>query len=157
MEPEPVAQIIGRTLELLPLPPPDADEQGSLQPQIQAALDQSLKAVFPQRRFIVTTSVGGKAKPNLRLLGTSFWPDLEIADGDRLLAAIEVKVVRPGNSPSKAIAEAIGQSLVYSIRYPRVFAFIVNFGHSDDRYHNEDAGIIKQLHQLNIELMLRRP
>jgi hypothetical protein len=67
-----------------------------------------------------------------------------------------VKLIRSQQSASKAIAEAIGQSIIYSIRYPRVFTFVAHYGRSDDRYHEEDAGLEKRLLPLNIELILRR-
>lgn len=103
-----------------------------------------------------TISVGGIGKPKLRLLGTSFWPDVEVTEGTIRLAAIEVKLIRSQQPASKAIAEAIGQSIIYSIRYPYVFTFLVHYGRSDDRYHDEDAGLEKRLSPYNVELILRR-
>jgi hypothetical protein len=49
----------------------------------------------------------------------------------------------PRQPASKAIAEAIGQSMIYSIRYPHVFTFIV-------------VGLEKRLSPHNVELILRR-
>jgi hypothetical protein len=45
---------------------------------------------------------------------------------------------------------------VYSVRYPRVFVFIVHQGQSDNRLHEEDTSFEKRLSLLNIELILRR-
>jgi hypothetical protein len=157
MEEDSLPEVIRGALEEIPLPPPGVNEQTDLQPQVQAALEKAFNRTFPQRPLHITTSIGGAAKPNLRLLGTSFWPDVEIAEGDTLLAAIEVKIVRPRQTPSKAIAEALGQSLVYSIRYHWVFAFVVHHGRSDDRHHSEDARLARRLLPLNIQLVLRRP
>jgi hypothetical protein len=104
----------------------------------------------------VTTSIGGRGKPRVELLGTSFWPDIEIKEGNTLLVAIEVKLVRRDQSASKALAEAIGQGVVYSVRYPRVFVLIVHYGRSNDRFHEEDASFERRLSLLNIELIMRR-
>lgn len=123
---------------------------------MQAELEQSFRKLFPRATLLTTISIGGKGKPNLRLLGTSFWPDVEVTDGNTRFAAIEVKLIRPRQPASKAIAEAIGQSIIYSIHYPRVFAFILHHGRSDDRFHDEDAVLKKRLLPINVELILRR-
>ena len=68
-----------------------------------------------------------------------------------------MKLIRSGQPASKAIAEAIGQSIIYSIRYPHVFSFIVHYGRSDARSHDEDTGLDKRLSPYNVELILRRP
>ena len=86
------------------------------QPHIQAAarritatgVSRSTRTNDYQRR--------GTGKPNLKLLGTSFWPDIEISEGGTRRAAIEVKLIHPRQRASHAIAEAIGQSVIYSIR-----------------------------------------
>lgn len=152
-----VADVIRNTLARFVLAPAYADEQRDLQPHIQAAIEESLRQSFPAVTLRTTISVGGTGKPNLRLLGTSFWPDVDVSEGSMRLAAIEVKLIRPRQLASKAIAEAIGQSIIYSIRYPRVFTFIVHQGRSDGRYHDEDAALEKRLSPLNVELIVRRP
>lgn len=152
-----VAGVIRETLARFPLVPEPVDEEKDLQPRIQAAIEQSLRQSFPGAALLITISVGGTGKLNLKLFGTSFWPDVEVSEDGTRLAAIEVKLIRPGRPASKAIAEAIGQSIIYSIRYPRVFTFIVHTGRSDDRYHAEDAGLEKRLLPLNVEIIFRRP
>jgi len=152
----PVAEVIRETLTQMPLASEYADEQRDLQPHVQRALEESLRRSFPAANLRTTISVGGTGKPNLRLHGTSFWPDVEVTEGTVRLAAIEVKLIRSRQPASKAIAEAIGQSIIYSIRYPHVFAFIVHYGRSDARLHDEDAGLEKRLSPYNVELILRR-
>jgi len=101
--------------------------------------------------------VGGRGKPHLKAFGTSFWPDVEIADASGgPIVAIEVKRFRTTERASKPIAETIGQSLVYSIRYPHVFAFVVHYGRCDDLFHGEDASLEKRLAQCNVTVILRR-
>ncbi len=151
-----VAMVVREALTTMPLAPTYPDEQRDLQPHIQAVLQQSLEQSFPGAGLRTTISVGGTARPNLKLLGTSFWPDVEITDGTMQLVAIEAKRIRSQERPSKAIAEAIGQSVIYSIRYPHVFAFVVHYGLSDDRYHDEDMALEKRLAPSNVELILRR-
>ncbi|MBI1894446.1 MAG: hypothetical protein HYS14_10065, partial [Candidatus Rokubacteria bacterium] len=127
-----VAEAIRGTLVRMPLAQSYADEQRDLQPHVQRALEESLQGSFPGADLRTVISVGGTGKPNLRLLGTRFWPDVEISDSTKPIAAIEVKLIRSEHPASKAIAEAIGQSIIYSIRYPRVFTFVVHYGRSDD-------------------------
>jgi hypothetical protein len=151
-----VADVIRETLTRMRLASEYADEQRDLQPHVQRALEESLRQSFPAANLRTTISVGGTGKPSLRLLGTSFWPDVEVTADAASLAAIEVKLIRSQQPASKAIAEAIGQSIIYSIRYPYVFIFLVHYGRSDARHHEEDAGLTKRLSPYNVELILRR-
>src|SRR3989442_8640377 len=156
-DPSLVAQVIREALIRAPLAEAYADEQRDLQPHIQNVLDAALGQAFGQGALRTAISVGGTGKPNLKLLGTSFRPDVEVTEGTSRLAAIEVKLIRAQQPASKAIAEAIGQSVIYSIRYPHVFTFLVHYGRSDARRHEEDAGLEKRLSPFNVELILRRP
>jgi hypothetical protein len=131
-------------------------EQRDLQPHVQAALQDELRKSFPLAALAVNISVGGIGKPSLKLLGTSFWPDVEITEGNTPIAAIETKLVRPGENPSKGISEALGQAIIYGIHYPKVFALVVHFGRSDPRSHDEDAALTNHLIPFNVELVLRR-
>ncbi|HXH22404.1 MAG TPA: hypothetical protein VNN10_10260 [Dehalococcoidia bacterium] len=151
-----VAEAIRETLVRMPLAASYADEQRDLQPYAQRALEETFQQSFPTANLRTVISVGGTGKPSLSLLGTRFWPDVEIRAGTTAVAAIEVKLIRQGHPASKAIAEAVGQSLIYSIRYPRVFTFVVHYGRSDLRYHDDDAELAKRLSRLNVELILRR-
>lgn len=155
-DPALVALTIREALTRMPLAGTYSDEQRDLQPAVQAALEPALLRAFPDAPLRTVISVGGTGKPNLKLLGTSFWPDVEVTEDGTQLAAIEVKFIRAGQPASKALAEVIGQAVIYSIRYPRVFAFVINYGRSDDRYHAADADLDKRLMPFNIELILRR-
>ena len=150
-----VADVVGNTLRHFALGAAYASEQRELQPAVQAVLEQALENSFPDSGLQTTISVGGAGKPSLQLLGTSFWPDVEISDEKKGLVAIEVKLIQPNRPASKAIAEAIGQSLIYSIRYPRAYAFIVHYGKSDDGLRAGDTKLMDQLLRLNIELIVR--
>ena len=150
-----VAEVIRETLTRMQLPSAYEDEQRDLQPHVQRALEKSLRQSLPGADLRTIISVGGSGKPNLRLLGTSFWPDVEVTEGTSRLAAIEVKLIRAQQPASKAIAEAIGQSIIYSIRYPHVFTFLVHYGRSDARQHEEDASLEKRLSPYNVELIVR--
>jgi hypothetical protein len=156
-DPSAIAEVIDHTLRHFPLAPAYASEQRDLQPHVQAEIEKSLRRTFPELGLVTTISVGGNGKPSLKLLGTSYWPDVEIADGNEGLVAIEVKLIRPRQATSKAMAEAVGQALIYSVRYPRVFAFILNYGRSDNNLHDEDTGLTDRLLSLSIGLILRAP
>ena len=155
-DPRIVAEALRETLKRMPLAAAYLDEQRHLQPDVQRAIQESLHRSFPVANLRTTISVGGTGKPNLKLYGTSFWPDIEVTEDEARLAAVEVKLIRPGHRASKALAEAIGQSIIYSIRYPHVFAFVVHGGRSDARLHEEDTGLEKRLLQFNVELVVRR-
>lgn len=151
-----VIDVVRAALSRMPLAPAYADEQRDLQPHIKAVLEQSLRQAFPEADLRTTISVGGTGKPRLNLLGTSFWPDVEVTDGTTRLIAIEVKRISQQQGASKAIAEAIGQSIIYSIRYPHVLTFIVHYARSDDRLHEDDVGLEKRLLPYNVRMILRR-
>ncbi len=139
-------------LRSFPLRPEYPDEQKDLQPHIAEVLRQSL----PNMQIVISVGEGDR-KPSVNLFGTSFWPDIEIRSADKPLIAIEVKYVRPDKSSSKAIAEAIGQSLIYTLRCSAVITFILHAG----KYNAKLVGYDDQMHQRlrsnGIELVLRRP
>lgn len=85
-----------------------------------------------------------------------FWPDIDVTEGATPLVAIEVKLIRADDPASKALAEVIGQAISYSVRYPHVFAFVVHYGRSDTRLHDEDQRLEKRLIQYNVETIIRR-
>lgn len=150
-----VAEIVRDTLTCMPLVDGYVDEQRDLQPIVLAALHAALHQAFPLAQLETIASVGGTGKPNLKLLGTSFWPDIVVTEGTEGRVAIEVKLIRARQSPSKALAEAIGQAVIYSVQYPRVFVFAAHCGRDDRRYHDEDVRLRRRLLDLNIELVIR--
>jgi hypothetical protein len=152
-----VASVVREALISMPLASAYVSEQRDLQPCVEAAVQRSLRQAFPAADLRTTISVGGTGKPNLKALGTSFWPDVEIAHATAgPIIAIEVKRIRATERASKPIAETIGQSVIYSIRYPHVFAFVVHYGRCDDLGHDEDAALDKRLALYNVALILRR-
>jgi hypothetical protein len=60
---------------------------------------------------------------------------VEVREGDRRIAAIEVRLVRGTWRPSTPLAETIGQCVLYRAggAYPLVFGLIVHFGAYPDR------------------------
>jgi hypothetical protein len=99
------------------------NEQQELQPDLQTALRQALGS-----RFDVQISVGaGGPKPRVVLFGMSFGQTSPFSAGAPVLG-IEVKHIRKGQSPSSAIAETIGQCLIYWLLYPRVGFVLIGYG-----------------------------
>ena len=133
------------------------DEQRDLQKHVKEVIDAALTKEYPTASLVTTRSIGGRGKPHLKMLGTSFWPDVVVTEGDARHVAIEVKMVREGaGGASKAIAETIGQSVIYTTQYPSVFAFILHRGRTDKRLHELDHVLLKQLLSRDIELILRK-
>lgn len=136
-----------------PLRPEYKDEQRDLQSHIA----EVLRAAVPEGIEIITSTGAGAPKPSIYLYGTSFWPDVELRSQPGPLVGIEVKYVRSGQSASHAIAETLGQSLIYTIRYPAVIAFILHDGKYDPRLTGaNDAEVRKRLQASGIELIVRR-
>lgn len=115
-----------------------------------------MRAAVPDARVRVTISVGGTGKPSLKLLGTSFWPDVEVSEDGTRLIAIEVKLIQPQHRPSAAIAQALGQAIIYSFAYPKVFTFVVHSGPYDERCNEYDLELHKRLAPFSIEVVVRR-
>ncbi len=151
-----MARVVRETLARFPLRHAYSSEQSDLQPHIQAELDKALREAVPDARVRVTISVGGTGKSSLKLLGTSFWPDVEVSDDGTRLIAIEVKLIRREHRPSAAIAQALGQAIIYSFAYPKVFTFVVHSGPYDDRCDEYDSELHTRLLPLNIEVVVRR-
>jgi hypothetical protein len=149
------ARLTGTVCSILtsfPLRSEYPDEQRDLQPHIAEVLRQSL----PDLQVLISVG-GGDRKPSVNLFGTSFWPDVEIRSADKPLLGIEVKYVRPDQSASKAIAETIGQSLIYRLRYTTVVAFILHAGKYSAKLEDYDEQMRERLRSIGIELLLRRP
>jgi hypothetical protein len=152
-----VREVVRQTLTKFALRDSYPDEQRDLQKHIKDELDAALSMEFPTASLVTTRSIGGREKPRLKLLGTSFWPDLDVKEGNTRHVAIEVKIVREGaRGASKAIAETIGQSVIYATQYPFIFAFVVHRGRTDKRLHDLDDALTAQLSNHSIELILRQ-
>src|SRR5437588_51314 len=139
-------------LNSFPLPPAYGDEQKNLQPHIAEVLRQAL----PDLQVVVSVGEGDR-KPSVNLFGTSFWLDIEIRSTDKPLIGIEVKYVRPDQPPSKAIAETIGQSLIYTLRYSSVVAFILHAGKHNANLADYDDHMQQRLRSNGVQLVVRKP
>lgn len=68
--------------------------------------------------------------------------------------AIEAKVVRKG--ASGPIAEAIGQAVVYSCVYPKVYVFVAHSGVHNPKLIEHDEKLVERLLPLNVDVIVRR-
>ena len=81
-------------------------------------------------------SVGNNNTPRVDLLGTNFWPDIEISLGGNPVLAIEVKYQK--KSLPAALALLIGQCLIYKLKYRSVIGFILHRGPINPNYNEYD-------------------
>ena len=132
------------------------DEQRDLQPHLQEVIDAAIGSGCNAALHTVVSVGGPSPKPSVRALGTSFWPDIEVMDGHTPLLGIEVKLVRRGLSASKSLAETIGQSLIYRLRYTRVIAFVLHDGKDDSRLNDHTDTLRELLNQNSITLIVRK-
>ena len=139
----------------MPLAPEYADEQRDLQPDIKRAVDAALITRYGEKYKSVSSTGGEKPKPSIEMLGTSYWPDLEIREGNEAIVGMEVKLIRKNHSPAKPIAEAFGQALIYLLRYPVVYVVIVHYGNYNPNLNENDKRWQKLLTDLNIRLIVR--
>ena len=128
-----------------------ASEQQELQPDLADALKKALGSGFD-----VQISIGsGDPKPHVALFGTTFWPDIVVSCNGVPSLAIEVKHIRKGQSPAKAIAETIGQCLIYSLLYPRVIGFILRDGTPEPEPLAEEKRLREMLAKFGIDIAMR--
>lgn len=147
-------------LKQVKLKPSYDDEQRDLQSHIKEAIDQFLKENYPNLTTVKST--GDKKPPiptQVASLGTDFWPDIVIFDKDKALIALEIKRIKKGkdgkkdHSPAKPIEETLGQSLIYSLKYPATIALIINYGNYKKEKNTKDEDLIKLLLRNNIFLI----
>ena len=125
------------------------NEQRDLQPHIETIIAETLNDKFP-RRFELVRSIGlGSPKPSIKIFGTSFWPDLEIRQiGGPAVVGIEVKYARTSKEVSKAVAESLGQAVIYRLRYVTTIAFVLcrdrRIPASDELQNRFDAQLLQQ-------------
>jgi len=148
-------QLITKALTKMPLAAEYADEQRDLQPDIKRAVDAALSARYGGKYKSVSSTGGEKPKPSIKMLGTSYWPDLEIREANEAIVGMEVKLIRKEHSPAKPLAEAFGQALIYRLRYPLVYVMIVHYGNYNPNLNKSDESWVKLLKGLNISLIVR--
>ncbi len=148
-------ELITNTLKNMPLAPEYADEQRDLQPDIKRAVDAALFTRYGEKYKSVSSTGGEKPKPSIEMLGTSYWPDLEIREANEAILGMEIKLIRKNHSPAKPLAEAFGQALIYRLRYPLVYVMVVHYGNSNPNLNKNDKDWLKLLKGLNIGLIVR--
>ncbi len=133
------------------------DEQRDLQPHVHEAIKSLLTCNYGTQ-YGCNVSVGpGRPKPSIKLLGTSFWPDIEVYEGSTPLIGIGLKLVKKDHRASARISETLGQALIYKVRYPHVIAMIVHYGYYDAKLSDKDEDMKSLLARHEIDLVLRRP
>jgi hypothetical protein len=149
------------TLQKFKLKPKYTSEQDDLQKHIHEEIYNVVENKYPHKYRVVRSTVG-RSKPNVKALGTSFWPDLEIQtsqakpEKEKYLIAIEVKWIKNNKSAAKHIEEAIGQAVIYSAKYKNSTAFILHEGKYASRQKDYDGQLISQLAKCNVKLIVRR-
>ena len=151
MSAEKLYQIISETLKSSPIVTYSSEEK-QLQPYLESKISKVLMNIFPGE-YEIKMSVGGQGRPRVDLLGTNFWPDIEISKNGNPLLAIEVKLVR--KSLATAVSAAIGQCLIYKLKYKYVICFIRNQVKTDPKYNEFDEQFWQMLERLKLELIIR--
>jgi hypothetical protein len=149
-----ISDLVRRVTQALnecPLRPQYRSEQQELQPDLADAIGKELPAQY----HLITSTGGEDKKPYLNICGTSFWPDIEISESGKPLIAVEIKHIPQDKSASKRIAEAIGQALIYRVRYPYTIVFVLNRGKHTTEGAEQDDELRTFLHDCGIELILR--
>ncbi|MGH7381120.1 MAG: hypothetical protein ACREKR_02690 [Candidatus Methylomirabilales bacterium] len=157
MEPDSeLVDFVAQTLENMLISPQYQDEEHGLQPDVKSTLDTALKDRYGAL-FRSVISIGPDTpKPSVEMFGTSFWPDMEILRGDKPVLGIEIKIIRKGQSAARQLSEALGQALIYTIRYPNVIVFALHSGIYNPKLLREDPKMSRLLQKLNIRFVLRR-
>ena len=88
--------------------------------------------------------------------GGSFWPDILIRQGESDFLVLELKQVKAKRSLTKALAEMIGQCLVYRSKYPQVIGFLVNHGLGDAESNQHTEHLLGLLSSHDIRIVIRQ-
>ena len=128
-------------------------EENGLQPHLEESISQWLQLFFSDG-YNVKISVGGGGRPRVDLLGTNFWPDVEISYKGKPAIAIEVKYAKRG-LPG-AISSTIGQCLIYKLKYPYVAGFLIYRGPTNPKLNEYDAPFHGMIKRLGFPLVIRR-
>lgn len=141
-------------LVLQPLRPAYRDEK-DLRGHVGEIIKQCLAREYAKGQFqvLVAGQDDGATKP-VQLLGTDFWPDIEVREGDNYFLAAEVKLV--GDNAS-GISTGIGRAFIHSLQFPWVIIFVLDKGRKRDRSkHQWDHDLQSSLwHKHNVKLVLR--
>ena len=151
MNTEKVYEAVCETLRSIPLGGYENEEK-QLQPYLQTEISKLLEAESADK-YQVKISIGGRNKPKVDLLGTNFWPDIEISTNGEPCLAVEVKLAQ--KSLAGAISGTIGQCLIYKLKYNYVIGFIKNQAKTDPNYNEFDTKFEHMLNELNFPLIIR--
>jgi hypothetical protein len=128
-------------------------EEKDLQPYLEKEIAYVLNKSFPGQ-YKTKASIGGTKRPKVDLLGTNFWPDIEVSSVDgKPVLAVEVKLAK--KSLASAISGTIGQCLIYKLKYEHVVGFIKNQAKVDPRYAEYNEEFWKMMKTLKIPLIIR--
>jgi len=127
-------------------------EENQLQPYLEAEIARLLKRAFPHK-YEIKMCLGGENRPRVDLLGTNFWPDIEISKDGEPLLAVEVKLVK--KSLATAVSATIGQCLLYKLKYKYVIGFIKNQVRINSQYNEFDEQFKEMLRRLEFPLIIR--
>lgn len=103
----------------------------------------------------ISCKVRKEAEP-ISLLGTDFCPVAAIEVGKLPTVALDLKLVREGESSATKISSTIGQAMIYSRQYPAVIAFIVDQGLAEEHKHWWDREFKTELwarHKIKLVIM----
>lgn len=128
------------------------DEERGLQPYLERSIARWLHMIFNDD-YQLKISVGGGERPRVDLLGTNFWPDIEISYKGKPVIAIEVKYTKRGLT--SAITSSIGQCLIYKLKYPYVVGFLIYRGPTDPKLNEYDAPFYDMIERLGFPLLIR--
>ena len=128
------------------LSPRDEEEKG---PGLLHHVKAEIRGVLGSEYEIVTQSWDESGRDLVTAFGHSFWPDIFVRRGDTDLLAVELKFAK--KSPTGAIAQMIGQCLIYRAKYSQVIGFLVKHEHyvgcDDD---TENVGRLLNGHDIRI-------
>lgn len=147
-----VSKIICDTLKSISLEKDYESEEKGLQPHLKRAIMNA----FSENRlddYKTKISVGGKNRPRIDLLGTNFWPDIEISKNGEPLIAVEVKYEK--KSLPNALSSLLGQCLIYKLKYKFVIGFILHRGSTNSNYEEYDHKFWTMIEELDLSIIIR--
>jgi hypothetical protein len=151
MNTDKVYEAVCGTLRNIPLGEYE-DEETQLQPYLQTEISRALENASLDK-YEIKISIGGRNKPKVDLLGTNFWPDIEISTNGEPFLAVEVKLAQ--KSLAGAISGTIGQCLIYKLKYKYVIGFIKNQARINPHYNEFDARFEEMLNRMEFPLIIR--
>lgn len=117
--------------------------RGEMEPQYTARCVRGLVAQAVSRMRLSGMTAAGEGGPRVApvyALGGRFYPDVTVAFRRNLLYAIEVKFLREG-SRNNALAVALGQAMLYRLRFVRSTIFLVDV---EGRCEHSDVAALRE-------------